>query len=417
MALANTYAEWIALVRDWLDIDDLSDAQIGTSLQIAQIRLNREMESYEQEKQFSYYERPAAKVSRHLSDFDSSWFGLVGATVTDTPVSPNITGIFPSKYPDAWFLMEDTSTGGHAIGDVNDYTQSIPVGSPVTVSIIAKVQSGTRVFQLSLGSDNFVGSSASIDITTAGTVISVPNAIGCTLISQGSTALGDGWFRIWISVSGMPSSVLSIGMNLADAGVFSYAGDGVSGWFIQHHEIELQPLTNVDNFSIPSPFVITDWVPDFNKIRLVVPGVGLPPMDVSALNEFQKLLAAQNSNNFFGLNINSNSPINGFFTIDANTLSMIPAPVDNAYVTLFYYFEVTPIGPTVDTNVFTQFYSDALLWAASVEASVFIVEDDRSALYEQKYQNALVVANNKPKRIRLGSTPLKRQITMYAGNQ
>lgn len=415
MALASTYAEWIALVRDWLDVDDLTDAQIGTSIQIAQIRLNREMESYEQEKQFSYYQRPAAKVSRHLSDFDSSWFDLMGATVTNTPVSPKIPGIFPSIYTDAWALIEDTSTGLHSWYDNNSYAQSIPAGSTITFSFLVKLQSGSRSLEMNIGNEDF-SSGAFITLTSLGVVGASGSYGTVVLIGENADSLGNGWFRIWISVSGFSDSLIESGFNLTQGGSQNYAGDGVSGWLIQHHEIEVQPLSNVDNSSIPSPFVITDWVPDFNKIRLVVPGVGLPPMDVSALNEFQKLLALQKFSTGV-LFVTNDNPATGFFTIDANTLSMIPVPVDGAYVTLFYYFEVTPIGPTVDSNVFTQFYPDALLWAACVEASAFIVEDDRAGMYEQKYQNALGVANNKPKRIRLGSTPLRRQITMYAGNQ
>lgn len=412
-SIFSGYAGWVAGVKNYLDIDDVTDAQVQTFLSLAQIRLNRELASYPMEKQFSYYERPAAKVSRHLSDFDSSWFTIRGATVTDTPVSPDIPGIFPSKYPDAWFLMEDTSTGAHGIGDINDYTQSIIAGSTVTVSIIAKVQSGTRVLQLSLGSDNFVGSSVSIDINTAGTVISVPNALGCTLISQGVVTLGSGWFRIWISVSGMSSSVLSMDFNLANAGVLSYAGDGVSGWLIQHHEIELQALSNVDNYSLPSPFVITDYISDFNKIRLLVPAPNAFPMNALAINEFVGLLAAQNSNMAVGTAAVQNPWLwntMGNYAIDANNLYMNPITPDNSYVTLYYYVEVPPISSTLDSNIFTDNNSDALLYASCLEGSAYIVEDERLVMWQSKYADAVLSANSQGGKIKLGSTVLKRSI-------
>lgn len=105
------YNEWVAGVKNFLDIDDVSDAQIQTFISLAQIRLNRELASYPMEKQFSYYQRPALKVSRHLSDFDSDWFNVAGATIEETSNvgvnsagEPVISGIYPSTYKDVWFL-------------------------------------------------------------------------------------------------------------------------------------------------------------------------------------------------------------------------------------------------------------------------------------------------------------------------
>ncbi len=46
MAFPTTYTGWIAYVRDWLSADEYSDAQIASFLDLAQLRLNREMSSY-----------------------------------------------------------------------------------------------------------------------------------------------------------------------------------------------------------------------------------------------------------------------------------------------------------------------------------------------------------------------------------
>lgn len=410
MALANTYAEWIALVRDWLDIDDLSDAQIRTCLSLAQIRMNREMESYEQEKTYTYIQRDPAKVSRHLSDFDSDWFTLIGATIIDTPVSPNIPSIFPSKYSNAWSLIEDTSTGFHEHYDTNDYSQSIPVGSVITASYLVKVQSGTRGIGLDIACDDFA-SGGYIQITSAGTIITDNVYGGAVLVADGVEDLGGGWFRLWLSVSGLPSPYLQIGLVLLSGSNTQYAGDGVSGWLIQHHEIELQPLSSVDNYSIPTPFNILEYIADFNKIRLVVPGQNELPMDVVPINEFTRLVSEG-----IQTGVQSGPQAYGFYNIDANMMNMLPMPAKGAYPTIYYYFTVEPISDTVPSNVFTEYYSDALLWAACVEASMFIVEDERAGTYENKYLAALETANNKPKRVKMGSTPLRRQVSVYGSN-
>jgi hypothetical protein len=46
MAFPTTYAGWITYVRDWTGTDEYSEAQIASFLDLAQLRLNREMSSY-----------------------------------------------------------------------------------------------------------------------------------------------------------------------------------------------------------------------------------------------------------------------------------------------------------------------------------------------------------------------------------
>lgn len=46
MAFPTTYNGWLAYLRDWLSADEYSDAQLASFLDLAQLRLNREMSSY-----------------------------------------------------------------------------------------------------------------------------------------------------------------------------------------------------------------------------------------------------------------------------------------------------------------------------------------------------------------------------------
>lgn len=46
MAFPTTYNGWIEYVRDWLNADEYSEAQVAAFLDLAQVRLNREMEAY-----------------------------------------------------------------------------------------------------------------------------------------------------------------------------------------------------------------------------------------------------------------------------------------------------------------------------------------------------------------------------------
>lgn len=54
MALFATYAAWITGIRDWIETDEYSDAQIATFLSMAHIRLNTDLRSSRMEGKFSF---------------------------------------------------------------------------------------------------------------------------------------------------------------------------------------------------------------------------------------------------------------------------------------------------------------------------------------------------------------------------
>jgi hypothetical protein len=144
---------------------------------------------------------------------------------------------------------------------------------------------------------------------------------------------------------------------------------------------------------------ILDVVPDFNRVRLVsVRGIG--PLDVDAINEIQ-------------ISIQTNpdpgdTPM--YYSIDAGSLYVYPGLGEGSIIDFFYYCKVPELSTEVDTNVFSIDHPDALLYAACLEAAPYMVEDERIPIWENKYVTAVAVANDIPNRIKMGSTPLKRQI-------
>lgn len=166
----------------------------------------------------------------------------------------------------------------------------------------------------------------------------------------------------------------------------------------------LQPAVPVD------PLILTTLIPDFNKIRLVVPDTNAFPMNALAINEFMSLLAAQAGGLPDGMASPWLSSIMGNYAIDAGILYMNPIPPENANITIFYYIEVPPISATLDSNIFTDNNSDALLYASCLEGSAYIVEDDRLGMWQSKYADAVASANVQGGKIKLGSTVLKRSI-------
>jgi hypothetical protein len=134
--------------------------------------------------------------------------------------------------------------------------------------------------------------------------------------------------------------------------------------------------------------------PDFNRIRQVsIAGVGT--FEASTKGEIINAEADSDDSR-------------RLFAIDAGAISLYPSIGDGAEVIIDYYVMVPPITDTVDNNLFTDKFADMMLWAALIEGSNFIVEDDRAQLFEGKYATALEINNQKSKKVKLGSTPLRR---------
>jgi hypothetical protein len=178
---------------------------------------------------------------------------------------------------------------------------------------------------------------------------------------------------------------------------------------------EMEKLTEVTITAPMSglPIDLITAIPDFNKIFLVVPFVNGAAMDVVAWNEYNNLVYSQTQGNYpGGLNIVWNSPAIylGNYCIYDGKLYTWPVPVEDNVMQISYYVKVPPLSATVPTTIFTENNSDALLYAACLEASAFIVEDERVQLWQAKYDEAKNIANNYRKGIGMGSTVLKRQI-------
>lgn len=133
---------------------------------------------------------------------------------------------------------------------------------------------------------------------------------------------------------------------------------------------------------------------DFSRIRQVsVDGTGV--YEASTKGEIANRKAADDETQ-------------RLFAIDAGGIVLWPTPVDGTVVAIDYYMAVPQISGSVASNVFTLNYSDLMLWACLVEGSNYLVEDDRAQLFEGKYQVALNASNQNPKKVKLGSTPLRR---------
>jgi|SRR6187399_2591856 len=151
----------------------------------------------------------------------------------------------------------------------------------------------------------------------------------------------------------------------------------------------------------PIDLVLT--IPDFNKIRLVsVQGVGA--LDVAALNEYVD--KAQDLTN------SEMTP--QFYNIDASKLYIWPWPGEDQVVDIHYYEMVPALSSSLNSNTFSLHHPDLLLYAASLEAAPYMVEDERIAVWESKYQVGVLTVNAASNKIKMGSTPLLRKISGFS---
>ena len=78
-----------------------------------------------------------------------------------------------------------------------------------------------------------------------------------------------------------------------------------------------------------------------------------------------------------------------FFDTVAGNFEFGPAPSSGVSVDLVYYQELDFITTSVDTNWFSKYSPELILYGALVEASVFLKDFEQEKVYNQKYEMAL----------------------------
>lgn len=159
-------------------------------------------------------------------------------------------------------------------------------------------------------------------------------------------------------------------------------------------------LTIAAGVSVP----IVPTIPDYNRVRLISPASGGLPLDTLAFNEYKTLLGTNSSG--------GQRPFSNY-SIEGQSLYIYPIPTVGDVFDFYYYMMVPEISDSVASNVFTQYHPDILLVAACLAGSFFIVEDERIPTWERAYNGALDSINGVAKNAKMGSTPLKRNITLY----
>jgi len=148
-----------------------------------------------------------------------------------------------------------------------------------------------------------------------------------------------------------------------------------------------------------NPIDLPTLIPDYNRMRLVNL-VGGPSLKAVALNEYKNKVAADPGG--------GGDPV--WYCINAMELLLWPPAPGGAELEIHYYMDIPALSDTIPSNVFSTKHPDAFLYAALLEATPMIAEDERLETWATFYTGIQQSINVSADRANLGSTPLQREI-------
>lgn len=198
-----------------------------------------------------------------------------------------------------------------------------------------------------------------------------------------------GWIervKIWLDVPDLDDDVFG---NCIDGATERLNRDLNSQWMEDSFDFT---VVNADE-----PIDLIGEIPDFNRMRLVTIA-GAKPLAAVALNEY-KLEKITNL---------STTP--RVYCVNKMQLLIWPLPAVDDVIEIDYYVKVPALSDDKDSNVFSLRHPDIFLYASVLEATPFILEDERLPTWTTFYNNIRDAINVTADRATKGSTPLKREI-------
>lgn len=198
-----------------------------------------------------------------------------------------------------------------------------------------------------------------------------------------------GWIervKKWLDVPDLDDDVFGFCLDSANERLNR---DLTSQWMEETYE-----FTVVDS---SEPIDLESEIPDYNRMRLVTVR-GYEPLVALALNEFR------------AEKVNNTDTTPRFYCVNKRQLMIWPAPAVDDIIDIDYYVKVPALSSDEDSNVFSEKHPDALLYAALIEATPFLTEDERLETWAVFYTGIVNSINVTADRANKGSTPLKREI-------
>lgn len=145
------------------------------------------------------------------------------------------------------------------------------------------------------------------------------------------------------------------------------------------------------------PIDLTSEIPNFNRMRLVTVR-GQKPLVAVALNEYR------------AEKIDNTDTTPRIYCVSGMNLYIWPLPAVDDVIDIDFFEKVPALSDDRDENTFSKRHPDALLYAALLEATPFLTEDERLETWAVFYTGIRDSINVTADKATKGSTPLKREV-------
>ena len=107
----------------------------------------------------------------------------------------------------------------------------------------------------------------------------------------------------------------------------------------------------------------------------------------------------------------SNQPV--YYALVDNTIELAPTPDSSYTLQLTYYSTIDALSDSNTSNFISNSYPDAYLYGALKHASIYLMEDDRVALFTQQFEKALEEMRLEQEKAEFGKGSLMQRRRTY----
>ena len=107
----------------------------------------------------------------------------------------------------------------------------------------------------------------------------------------------------------------------------------------------------------------------------------------------------------------SNQPV--YYALVDNTIELAPTPDTSYTLQLTYYGTIDALSDSNTSNFISNSYPDAYLYGALKHASIYLMEDDRVALFTQQFEKALEEMRLEQEKAEFGKGSLMQRRRTY----
>ena len=144
----------------------------------------------------------------------------------------------------------------------------------------------------------------------------------------------------------------------------------------------------------------TDWL---EAINVQIDGNNFQPLfqqSIESLDVYRK-----------SIDNATNQPI--YYALVDNTIELAPTPDSSYVLQLTYYGAIDALSDTNTSNFVSTSYPDAYLYGALKHASIYLMEDDRVALFTSQFEKALEEMRMEQEKAEFGKGSLMQRRRTY----